>query len=109
MRKKLLLLAMASAALSLGSVVPPRVEPVRKSPRPCLNCGVAHKHNNSFCSGECCKEWQEIEREGREKMKLKYDGIEIELTGKSIGLEQFAKAVNKLKQLKGEYYANNTK
>lgn len=46
---------------------------------------------------------------GREKMKLKYDDIEIELTGKSIGLEQFAKAVNKLKQLKGKYYANNTK
>lgn len=31
-----------------------------------------------------------MKTKGREKMKLKYDDIEIELTGKSIGLEQFA-------------------
>ena len=23
----------------------------------CLHCGSMHRHNNSFCSAECCKAW----------------------------------------------------
>ena len=23
--------------------------------RPCLECGVLHRHNNSYCSADCCK------------------------------------------------------
>jgi len=33
----------------------------RKSFRPtkqCLECGADHKHNNSWCSAECCKAWR---------------------------------------------------
>lgn len=25
------------------------------APRPCLNCGKPHNHNNSFCSADCCR------------------------------------------------------
>lgn len=33
----------------------------RKAFRPtkqCLECGANHKHNNSWCSAECCKAWR---------------------------------------------------
>jgi hypothetical protein len=33
-----------------------------KFERPCLNCRTPHKHNNSFCSASCCKEWREKKR-----------------------------------------------
>lgn len=26
--------------------------------RPCLNCGKPKRHNNSFCSANCCKEYK---------------------------------------------------
>ena len=29
-----------------------------KFPRPCLNCGHMHMHNNAFCSAGCCKQWR---------------------------------------------------
>lgn len=27
--------------------------------RPCLNCGKLKIHNNSFCSGDCCREYKQ--------------------------------------------------
>ena len=27
-------------------------------PKRCLNCGVEHFHNNSFCKPECCREYR---------------------------------------------------
>ena len=27
----------------------------RRERKHCLTCGAPHYHNNSFCSGECCK------------------------------------------------------
>ncbi len=30
-------------------------KPVKK----CLHCNHTHKHNNSFCSPECCKAYKE--------------------------------------------------
>jgi hypothetical protein len=30
-----------------------------RSARPCLRCGTQHLHNNSFCSVECCRSWEE--------------------------------------------------
>lgn len=26
--------------------------------KPCLNCGKSKRHNNSFCSGDCCREYR---------------------------------------------------
>ena len=30
------------------------------APRPCLNCGKKHVHNNSFCSAGCCHQWRAV-------------------------------------------------
>jgi hypothetical protein len=56
---------MDSSILSLlfGIETPPSIKGgitvQTKFPRPCLNCGVMHTHNNAFDSAECCKEWNE--------------------------------------------------
>ena len=31
---------------------------VNKGKKPCLNCRNEHRHNNSFCSPECCKSFR---------------------------------------------------
>ena len=38
----------------IGELLPSR-EPQEKPTRPCLHCGKPKKHNNSFCSAECCR------------------------------------------------------
>lgn len=35
--------------------------------KPCLYCGKPKRHNNSFCSGECCSEYRRKKREARRK------------------------------------------
>jgi len=49
-----------ATAIMLGMGHTPRVSsrPENKY-KPCLNCGDLHKHNNSFCSPKCCKDWRE--------------------------------------------------
>jgi len=39
--------------------------PVEKPKRPCLLCGKPHRHNNSWCSAECCREWRRQKSEKR--------------------------------------------
>ena len=31
----------------------------KKSEKPCLRCRTFHKHNNSFCSADCCKKYRQ--------------------------------------------------
>ena len=33
--------------------------------RPCLQCGVLHDHNNSWCSVKCHDEWFDCTKKGR--------------------------------------------
>lgn len=56
-------LKMIAALASLGIGYCPMMPSFGKSKptkepelKPCLNCGVLKQHNNSFCSGKCCKE-----------------------------------------------------
>ena len=30
-----------------------------KEQRPCINCGTMKRHNNSFCSAKCCREYKQ--------------------------------------------------
>jgi len=32
--------------------------------RECIRCGTPHRHNNAFCSAECCKAWRAEKRAG---------------------------------------------
>lgn len=53
--------AMALIAAFSGNAIDHEVNRLkRKAYRPtkqCLECGADHKHNNSWCSAECCKAW----------------------------------------------------
>lgn len=48
----------AVSALLGGGYLPD--EPRRSEPeeRPCVNCGNPKRHNNSFCSAECCRDYR---------------------------------------------------
>ena len=37
-------------------------KPVKK----CLNCPKYHRHNNSFCSADCCRAWRAKPAEERQ-------------------------------------------
>lgn len=41
-----------------GGRMPRMPEPTIPEERPCLNCGKPKRHNNSFCSPECCKAYK---------------------------------------------------
>lgn len=30
--------------------------------KPCKNCGKTKRHNNAFCSGDCCREFKAKQR-----------------------------------------------
>ena len=35
-----------------------KLKVVEREEKSCLRCGKKHKHNNSWCSPECCKQWK---------------------------------------------------
>jgi hypothetical protein len=55
--------SLLSAVLSMSNVF--GVDPLKpkqkraKQTKTCLACGKTHKHNNSFCSPDCCKLYTE--------------------------------------------------
>jgi hypothetical protein len=58
-----LILGMMGGASSYGGDPTGGFWPEPKKPlKNCLQCGKEHRHNNSWCSPECCKEYK-----GREK------------------------------------------
>ena len=48
-----------SGGYSFGGPYRERSEPEEK---PCINCGKMKRHNNDFCSGDCCKEYRQRSR-----------------------------------------------
>lgn len=47
-----------SALLSMPGIrlgAPPQHVPTPTEERPCVYCGKPKRHNNSYCSAECCK------------------------------------------------------
>jgi hypothetical protein len=60
---------LAAAALMHVGVGGRRAWPSIPDVRPCLLCRKPKRHNNSFCSPECCKahkagmRWEDIEQE----------------------------------------------
>jgi len=53
-------IAKTMAGLNMGSVLKNKkpLKPLKK----CLQCSNEHRHNNSWCSPECCKAWRESRR-----------------------------------------------
>jgi hypothetical protein len=40
----------------------------KKETKNCLNCGKEHKHNNCFCSSNCCKEYNSNDKNEKRKI-----------------------------------------
>jgi len=57
MKNSEIVLAMAEAMRLQGGMGAPIVRYDRPY-KGCLNCGIPHQHNNSWCSKECCKEYK---------------------------------------------------
>ena len=57
MKSSLKVLMMGMAIAGPGVLADLFPEPALKPERPCLNCGKLKRHNNAFCSGKCCREY----------------------------------------------------
>jgi len=33
-----------------------------RAKKQCLQCGATHRHNNAWCSAECCKEYRAVRK-----------------------------------------------
>lgn len=44
--------------------------PIEIKARPCLWCKTEHKHKNSFCSTDCCRRYQFMQKELRKNNRL---------------------------------------
>lgn len=54
--KPLGLAAAVADILGAGGIYGPmRIIRKGKPTKDCLQCGTPHQHNNSFCSGDCCR------------------------------------------------------
>jgi hypothetical protein len=58
-------LLLMSAFATQSGYVPVTKRRNKSGERPCLNCGELKKHNNSFCSVKCCKEYRGRMRNAR--------------------------------------------
>lgn len=58
-------IAAVSALLGMGGgylLDAPFREKSEPDEKPCRNCGNLKRHNNDFCSGDCCREYRQRSR-----------------------------------------------
>lgn len=60
---------LAAAGLLLGKPNLGSTPKPKKGVKNCLECGKGHKHNNSYCSPECCKKHREGLKNGKKADK----------------------------------------
>lgn len=56
--------AAMAGSVSWGDGQRDRSKDYVKLDRPCLRCKKPHRHNNSFCSAECCRLWTAERKSG---------------------------------------------
>ena len=73
--------AMMAAAMMMGAMggMPGMSRgPVEKPKRPCLRCGKEHRHNNAWCSAECCREWRRLNKGSRRLQQATCAAVNVE-------------------------------
>ena len=73
--------AMMAAAMMMGAMggMPGMSRgPVEKPQRQCLQCGKPHRHNNSWCSAECCREWRRLNKGSRQLQQATCAAVNVE-------------------------------
>ena len=59
---KMQIMALAMASVGMMNLYGASSARVELPEKPCCQCGKMKRHNNSFCSAECCRVWKSRSR-----------------------------------------------